>query len=573
MKNTTRIITTIVLIVAILLCTVWYFLVYDQDFTRDVLLTCARKSESSGNHAVAAWFYDLAYAQSGNSDAVAIELAQQYKASGNYTKAEYTLYNAIADGGGIDLYIALSKIYVEQDKLLDAVNMLNGVTNPNVAAQLNAMRPAAPSVSPDPEQDYSQYISVTLSSEEKVIYYSTDGQYPSAKASAYSTPFQLPGGETKVQALAVNDKGLVSQLATFAYTVADVIELVEFNDPAIEAAIREMLNVTPEKELYTNDLWTITEFVIPKEAKSYVDLPRLAFLEKLTISEGIDAELFNLVELSNLIELSITDTAVSQEVLNGIAQLPLQKLTLNGCSLSNIDALKSAYAITYLDLQNNAIRNINAISSMRGLQELYIQNNVVDDLTALASNSKLTVMDISHNKLTTLSAISSLNALTKLEAAYNQIIDLSNIGNLKSLTVLHLSDNNLTSIDQLANHASIEDLDISNNQLSNINKLASLTNLKYLDFSGNAVAELPAWDKKCSLVTIDGSNNGLSSLENLKGLKQLNVVNVEHNPLIDSVAPLASCPILTQVYVFGTAVTDVDLLKIQGVVVNFNPVQ
>ena len=36
-----------------------------------------------------------------NGDAAgAIELAEQYKSSGNFTKAEFTLSNAIADGGG-----------------------------------------------------------------------------------------------------------------------------------------------------------------------------------------------------------------------------------------------------------------------------------------------------------------------------------------------------------------------------------------------------------------------------------------------------------------------------------------
>lgn len=573
MKNTTRIITTIVLIVAILLCTVWYFLVYDQEFTRDVLLTCARKNESKGNHAIAAWFYDLAYAQSGNSDAVAIELAEQYKASGNYTKAEYTLYNAISDGGGIDLYIALSKLYVEQDKLLDAVNMLNGVTDPKVKSQLDALRPAGPTATPDHNTHYNQYISVTISSEEKKVYYSTDGQYPSTQTAAYSAPFQLPGGETKIQALAVNDKGLVSQLSTFNYTIADVVELVTFNDPAIEASVRNSLELDAETEIYTSDLWKITEFVIPQEATSYVDVARFKFLEKLTISSGISNELIYLAELSNLSELSVTDTSVSPDVLASISQLPLQKLTLSNCSISNITALEATSALTYLDLSNNAIRNIGAISAMTELQELYLQNNVVEDLTALSGNTYLTVLNVSHNKLTTLSPVSTLTALTKLEAEYNKITNIGDLTNLSSLSVLHLGENSLTSIDQLAGHTEIEDLDISNNQLTDIGKLSTLSNLKYLNFSGNTVTTLPLWEKECKLITIDGSSNDLADLESLRGLINLNVVNVEHNPKIESVAPLVDCPVLTQVYVFDTAVTDVELLKIQGIVINFNPVQ
>ena len=64
MKKPIRILTAIILTVAILGCTAWYLFVYDREFTRDVLLGCARSVESSGKHNAAAWFYKLAYAQS-----------------------------------------------------------------------------------------------------------------------------------------------------------------------------------------------------------------------------------------------------------------------------------------------------------------------------------------------------------------------------------------------------------------------------------------------------------------------------------------------------------------------------
>ena len=115
MKRFFQIFIPIVLVLAIIACSWWYLFIYDRDFTRDVLLSGARYFEAQGNHAVATWFYNTAYAQSEDSDGVAIELAQQYIASGNYTKAEYTLTSAISDGAGADVYIALCKTFVEQD--------------------------------------------------------------------------------------------------------------------------------------------------------------------------------------------------------------------------------------------------------------------------------------------------------------------------------------------------------------------------------------------------------------------------------------------------------------------------
>ena len=147
----------ILLALLIIASLAWYCFVYDRDFTRDMLLQQARHQSTKGNPQVASWFYDLAYEHSGQDENVAIELANQFKADGNYTKAEYTLSNAIADGGTADLYIALCKTYVEQDKLLDAVNMLDNIADPAIKAEIEAMRPAAPVSDPVPGF-YSQYI-------------------------------------------------------------------------------------------------------------------------------------------------------------------------------------------------------------------------------------------------------------------------------------------------------------------------------------------------------------------------------------------------------------------------------
>ena len=57
-----------------------------------------------------------------------VRLAQAYINSGNYTKAEYTLVSAITNNPeSVQLYVALSKTYIEQDKILDAEQMLTAL--------------------------------------------------------------------------------------------------------------------------------------------------------------------------------------------------------------------------------------------------------------------------------------------------------------------------------------------------------------------------------------------------------------------------------------------------------------
>lgn len=573
MKKTIRIITAIVLTLAILACSAWYLFVYDREFTRDLLLSCARGFESTGKHNTAAWFYNMAYDQSDDGDGVAIELAQQYKNSGNYTKAEYTLYNAISNGAGADVYIALSKLYVEQDKLLDAVNMLNGITNEEIKQQLEAMRPAPPVATPQPGY-YNQYISVTLTSEVETIYYSPNKQYPSAQTGCYSSPIPLSDGENTIQALSLAENGLVSTLAIYGYTVGGVIELVDFQDPAVEAAIRSELNVSNNVQLYTNDLWGIKSFTVPSGAKSYADLKHMVFLESLTIANGVSDELSNLANLANITELSITSTSVSQDVLQNIAAMPkLKKLTLSGCSLTSISTLEKATGITTLDLSNNAIRDISSLSAMKELCELNLQHNAITDGSPLSGITTLTKLDLSHNNLSTAAPFSSLTALNHLNISTNSLVTLGDIGKLENLVYLSLGNNQLDNVSPLATCTALTDLNISSNKLSDISSLSKLNKLQQLDFSHNEVAKMPSWSKSCDLISVNGSYNKLSSLDALGGLENLNIVNMDYNEDINSIAPLSKCPVLLEVNVYGTKVTDVKALTSQSIVVNYNPVQ
>lgn len=572
MKKFLKVLLPILLVITILACSIWYLFVYDRAFARDILLTFARYCESQGDHEASAWFYDLAYSHSDDSTEVAIELAEQYKKGGNYTKAEATLSKAIAGGGGKNVYIALCKTYVEQDKLLDAVNMLNNITNEQVKQELAALRPAAPTASPDPGF-YNQYISVTLNAENSTIYYGENGIYPSVENAPYETPISLKDGENAIYAVAIGENGLVSPLSVLGYTVGGIIEKVEFADAAMEAQIRSQLGVDQDKELYSNDLWTITEFTVPSGAKVYDDLARLGFVEKLTIENAVGSELDAISGLSNLTNLRITNTTLPTEVLSAIGALPkLKELTLAGCGLTSISGLKDATGLVYLDLNNNTIRNISALSGMTSLETLLMHHNALNDLTALSSLTALKTLNVASNAITSLSPLAKLTALTTLDAGTNAITDISGLGSLTALKLLDLQANKLTNVSALSTCTALEDLNISGNSLTDISSLSSLTGLFYLNFSNNQVTTIPKWPKKCSLITINGNSNKISSLAPLSGLQTLNKVYMDYNTEIKSVKDLASCPRLVEVNVYATKVTSVNVLTDQSIIVNFNPV-
>ena len=162
MKRTLKRLLPIFLCLVLICSFCWYFLSYDKELTRDILLGCARFFEEQSNYSMATWLYNQAYLHSGNDDQVIIELAERYRQSGNYTQAEVALTKAIAEKGTVDLYVALCKIYVEQDKLLDAAKMLDNIMDTDIKAQLDAMRPPQPVPSHAPNK-YAQYITVEFS--------------------------------------------------------------------------------------------------------------------------------------------------------------------------------------------------------------------------------------------------------------------------------------------------------------------------------------------------------------------------------------------------------------------------
>ena len=577
MKKFFKVIIPIILVLAIIACIGWYLLIYDRDFTRDMLLSGARYFDRQGNHSVSDWFYNQAYLQADNNDSVAIELASQHKADGNYTKAEYTLTRAISDGGSTELYIALCKTYAEQDKLMDVVKLLDSVlsdsstVDPQIKADLQAMRPAAPVCSPAPGF-YSQYIDAEISCERGTLLVHPGGEYPSIHDDPYSAPVDLGDGENTIYAIAVSDTGLVSPLSIFGYTIGGVIEEVTFTDAAMEEAIRLHLGVDADTVLYTNDLWDLTYFTVPSTAKDLTDLSYLTFVEDLAIDSVPSGQLSYLSTLVNVTSLQIRNTAISTEELKLIGSLPkLERLTLSGCGLSTAAGLENAVSLTYLDLSQNTIRDLSPLSGMSGLSELNLQHNAVNDLSELSELRSLKELDVSFNLLTTLNPIFNCNGLSSLLAGNNTITSLTGIEKLAALEILDVSVNALEDVSPVAACIGIKELDISENTITDISALSALERMENFNFSRNTVVELPEFSRDCALITIDGSHNQIESLSRLEGLENLNNVFMDYNENLDSVEPLVNCPRIVQVKVYGTSVADVSALLEMDVIVEFDP--
>ena len=567
MKRALRVILPIILVLVILASAVWYLLFYDPGFTKDTILSTARAFDNGGHHKIAAWLYDLAYDQSRGGDEVAIELAEHYKSHGNYTKAEYTLSKAISDGGTVDLYVALCQTYVEQDKLLDAVNMLDSIKDPKINEEIAAIRPAAPSFNPPPGF-YSNYVNVEASGDGSKIYINVQGDYPST-ADLYKEPVALPEGETTIYGIAINDQNIVSPLAVNGYTIGGIIKVVTFQDKTMEAYVRQQLLYNDNRDIYSNDLWDILELTVPEGVESLEDLQHFTYLETLNISNMGTLDLSPVATLKSLKTLNISDCEISQTSLKAIGNVhSLTSLTMTGCGLSTVAPLEGLTALTHLNLTDNTLRNITVFSGYSKLQELRMADNVITDLDALSGLKQLTYLDITNNSVQSLKPIHSLTGLQTLMANNNAISDVDGISAMSGLNILQLGQNGLLDMSPIAGCTALTELDISNNDLKSIAAVKDMTALFRLNASHNRLTELPVFTSVHKLGYIDISYNQLRDINALSALAELFSVNVDYNTEITTLNPLKSCHHLLQVDAFGTKITEIPFDKDSGVVVN-----
>jgi len=419
---------------------------------------------------------------------------------------------------------------------------------------------------------YNQYISLSIACDNGALYVNTHGEYPSIDKDLYTEPIALQAGETVLYCLAVGENGLVSPLGLYGYTVGGVVEEVVFSDGAIEASIRQLLNVGPNTTIFTNDLWPIQEFTVPAETENYADLAYLSRLVTLTMENAPAGALFGIGTLPYLENLTMTGSDLSSEDLTALGTMTtLKHLVLSDCGISSTGSFASLTALETLDLTNNTVRNLDFLTGMTNLQKLYLGSNAVTNLSAVSSLTALTELDVSHNSITGISPVGSLMNLKVLNASHNNITEADVLKQLPGLTELDISFNSITDVTALAACTKLVSLNISNNAILDVAAVGAISTLESFSMANNQVSVLPAFGKDSALMTIDASYNLLTDVEALRGLPSLNTVNVDYNEAIESLEPLDDCYLLIQVNAYGTLVTDVTFLTEKSIVVNYNP--
>ena len=565
-----KILLIILVVVLILGALSWYFTSQNPDAITNTLAWWANRAAERENWTRAIRLYSMARNVNDQEPWLALKLAEVYQSAGNYTKTEYTLTQAIQDmPDETELYCELCRVYVRQDKLMDAVDLLSGISSTTVRERMAQLRPAPPVITPE-SGSYDTYIPVTVSGQGDV-YVSATGEYPSIGSGPCTEAISLSEGNTTITALSVGSNGLVSDVSAAVYTVGSVIRQISFTDPALEAYVRQALEKDPAEGFTTDELWAFTSLTLPEGMATLADLTLFERLESLTVQDLSGVDLMPLGNLTGLHSLSLTGCRVTDEVLEALGTLTgLTSLGLKGCSLTTLMPLSNLEGLTWLDVSDNAIGNLEPLKSMSALTWLDVSNNAVTDLTPLAGLQNLRLLNGAGNPLESLDRLPA--GLASLDVSNCGLRDLSALQQLVNLDTLAASGNGLNDLRALGDCLSLRTVDVSNNGLVSLYPVQDLPALETLRAGENELTSLPDFPEDSILTNLEVPYNQIEDLSGLSGLMRLNYLDIDYN-LVSDLTPLSSCWALVQVTAYGCPilVSQATRLTETGVIVRYSP--
>jgi PKD repeat protein len=296
-----------------------------------------------------------------------------------------------------------------------------------------------------------------------------------------------PGSYTAL--LTVTDDDGSSDSESHSITVSSSVNIVNFPDPGLEAAIRDAIG-KPTGDIQDTDLAGLT----------YLD----AIGRSISNLEGIQY---------------CTD---------------LTDLNLANNHIADISAFSGLTSLTRLQMRNNQIVDVSALSGLTNLRDLWLPNNLIADITALSGLTSLTYLDLGYNPIVDISALSGLVNLTRLGMSSNyRIVDIGALSGLTSLTDLDLSWSQIVDISPLSGLTNLTKLDLHNNRIVDIGALSGLTNLTCLILWFNQIIDISPLSSLTSLREISLEHNQIVDVSALSGLTNVTTLQLHYNQISD----------------------------------------
>ena len=286
-----------------------------------------------------------------------------------------------------------------------------------------------------------------------------------------------------------------------------------------------------------------------EESAQPVALENDDFLENIDIDETIidltHCRLKNMAELNLERFDQLVELGLRQNLLTKIEKLPpqLEWLDVYDNKIRDIGQLPKLTNLKYLDLSYNLIKefNPNTFDKMSNLEQIFLISNDLKEIPIFKFSKKLKNVELGSNRIREIANLEYLIGLKEIWLGKNRIKKLENIHHLVNLKILSIQSNRIHKLEGLSALTALEELYISHNGVEKIEGLECNTRLRVLDISNNRISVFENLSHLVNLEEIWANDNQLSSfaeLEILSGLKNLNTVYLERNPL-QTVEPTA----------------------------------
>ena len=341
------------------------------------------------------------------------------------------------------------------------------------------------------------------------------------------------------------------RLKTFVITLITALCAIVLMRPATANDVSDVVNIP------NANLRAAIHKTLDKPTNAPITASEMLSLTKLNVEDI--RSLIGLEHARNLVELSLSGKHLTIEE-RGPRKLydgPFPHLHTPFTPLVDVAPLSTLKKLTKLGIQDIRIIDVAPLLTLKKLTELTLVHGHLRDISLLSGMTHLTILDLSVNDISDVSPLAGLTHLTDLSLVTNRISDVSPLSGLTNLTTLDLSKNYISNVSHLTRLVNLKKLSLHSNDLSDISPLAGLTQLIQLDLGNQSLF---------------GSKNRIVDVSPLAALTQLKSLSLHANRGFIDVSPLAALTGLVDLSLFGntifdisslTALTDLEVLQLE----------
>ncbi|GAU96050.1 hypothetical protein RvY_07551 [Ramazzottius varieornatus] len=215
------------------------------------------------------------------------------------------------------------------------------------------------------------------------------------------------------------------------------------------------------------------------------------------------------------------------------------KLDLPGRSITDIALVKSFCNLRYVSLAGNHIFDILPLNQLQFLISLDLSDNYLESLEGFELHNYLKVLNVSKNFLKHLDGVVEHPYLQRLYLSYNKLAHFapSSPRYLRELEVLELRKNRLIGFGgPSVKFPALKVLFIAQNNIEKLENLRGMKSIEFLDVRRNKLKSLADWPTLPNLKHLNVSFNFLEDVAELEKLAvklaRLKVLVIKNNPIM-----------------------------------------